>query len=93
MTPFEMVEYKFRIKAPVLVWWQFVRHRTFSFNAQSGRYTPFQEDDFYIPEVWRLQSKDNKQGSDGFLNLESKESQHLFDQLENNYNFSYCMYN
>ena len=26
-TPFEMVEFKFRVRAPVVVWWQWVRHR------------------------------------------------------------------
>lgn len=38
-SPFEQVEFKFRIKAPAVVWWQWVRHRTGSFNFQSGRYT------------------------------------------------------
>src|SRR5687767_5095575 len=27
-TPFEQVEFKFRVRAPVIVWWQWVRHRT-----------------------------------------------------------------
>ncbi len=66
-SPFEMVEFKFRVRAPLVTWWQWVRHRTFNMNAQSGRYTPFEEDDFYVPEVWRLQSKDNKQASEGTL--------------------------
>lgn len=67
MGPFEMVEFKFRINAPVLVFWQWVRHRTQSMNFQSGRYTPFEEDSFYTPEAdaWRKQSAVNKQGSDG----------------------------
>lgn len=64
-SPFEMVEFKFRVRAPVIVWWQWVRHRTWSFNAQSGRYTPFQEDDFYQPATWRRQARDNKQASEG----------------------------
>jgi thymidylate synthase (FAD) len=49
---------------------QWVRHRTFHFqsaNAQSGRYTPFEENDFYVPDVWRRQSVRNKQASDGLL--------------------------
>ena len=33
-TPFEQVEFKFRVRAPVVTWWQWVRHRTWSFNAQ-----------------------------------------------------------
>lgn len=62
-TPFEHVIFKFRVKAPLVVWWQWVRHRTWSFNAQSGRYTPFKEE-FYFPPSWRRQSKTNKQASD-----------------------------
>lgn len=64
-SPFEQVEFKFRVRAPVLVWWQWARHRMWHYNAQSGRYVPFEEDDFYVPGVWRKQSKSNKQGSEG----------------------------
>ncbi len=66
-SPFEMVEFKLRVRAPLVTWWQWVRHRTWSFNAQSGRYTPFQEEDFYVPDVWRRQAEDNKQASAGEL--------------------------
>lgn len=62
-TPFEMIVYKFRIKAPVVVWWQFVRHRIASYNFISGRYVPFSETEIYRPKEWRLQSSSNKQGS------------------------------
>ncbi len=64
-SPFEMVEFKFRVRAPLLTWWQWVRHRTINLNMQSGRYTPFEENDFYVPDVWRLQAQDNKQASEG----------------------------
>ena len=47
-SPFEQVEFKFRVRAPLVTWWQWVRHRTWSMNAQSGRYTPFEEGDFYL---------------------------------------------
>lgn len=66
-TPFEMVEFKFRVRAPLVTWWQWVRHRTASYNAQSGRYSPFAEGDFYVPAEWRLQAADNKQASEGIL--------------------------
>ncbi|PJF40106.1 MAG: thymidylate synthase (FAD), partial [Phototrophicales bacterium] len=56
-SPFEMVEFKFRVRAPLVTWWQWVRHRTWNMNAQSGRYTPFEENDFYVPSVWRKQSR------------------------------------
>lgn len=66
-TPFEMVTFKFRIHAPVLVWWHWVRHRMASYNFVSGRYVPFDEDQFYeiAADQWRLQSTTNKQGSSG----------------------------
>ncbi|MBX7212422.1 MAG: FAD-dependent thymidylate synthase [Thermoflexales bacterium] len=66
-SPFEQVEFKFRVRAPVVTWWQWVRHRTWQFNAQSGRYTPFEENDFYLPDTWRKQSPSNKQASRGAL--------------------------
>jgi thymidylate synthase (FAD) len=66
-SPFEMVEFKFRFKAPLVTWWQMVRHRMTSMNLQSGRYVEFEEDEFYIPSVWRKQSASNKQASDGVI--------------------------
>lgn len=71
-SPFEQVEFKFRVRAPVVVWWQWVRHRTWHYNFQSGRYTPFSEEDIYVPADWRKQSESNKQGSAGnFSDIES----------------------
>jgi len=63
-SPFEMVEFKFRVQAPVIVWWQWVRHRVASYNFVSGRYVPFEETKCYKPDIWRVQSKTNKQGSE-----------------------------
>jgi thymidylate synthase (FAD) len=89
-TPFEMVEFKFRVRAPVVTWWQWVRHRTFSFNAQSGRYTPFDESAFYVvqPDEWRRQSPSNKQASEGLV----EEAGWLTDALERHYTDGYQLY-
>ena len=89
-SPFEMVEFKFRVRAPLVTWWQWVRHRTWSMNAQSGRYTPFQESDFYVPDVWRKQSKDNKQASEGALG--ELENDALTDKLLEHYDQGYRLY-
>jgi len=67
-TPFEMVVVKLRVKAPVVVWWHWVRHRIASYNLQSGRYTAY-SDEVYIPDVWRGQSTANKQASSGAVEL------------------------
>jgi len=89
-SPFEMVEFKFRLRCPLVTWWQIVRHRTLSLNLQSGRYTPFEENDFYVPDVWRLQAKDNKQASEGTLTGPDGEA--LTHDLVEHYARSYALY-
>lgn len=79
-SPFEQVVLKFRIRAPLVTWWQWVRHRTWSFNFQSGRYTEFEDDDFYVPRDWRRQSASNKQASDGLLpESDARELSYMLD--------------
>ncbi len=89
-TPFEQVEFKFRVRAPVLVWWQWSRHRTWSYNAQSGRYTAFEENDFYVPAEWRQQAQSNKQMSEGLLT--DQEGAELTAELLAHYERSYTLY-
>jgi thymidylate synthase (FAD) len=89
-SPFEQVEFKFRVRAPVMVWWQWVRHRTWHYNAQSGRYVPFEERDFYVPDVWRKQSESNKQGSEG--ELAPSEAGPLTQQLIEHYDHGFNLY-
>ena len=61
-SPFEQCSITFNIKMPIFVARQFVRHRTFSLNEISARYTEMKEE-FYIPVKWRDQDTVNKQGS------------------------------
>lgn len=65
-TPFEAVVFNFQIKAPIFVWRQWQRHRTWPFwsiNEQSARYMELTEE-FYVPDVSIIgeQSINNKQG-------------------------------
>lgn len=62
LTPFEMCEYKFRVKCPLFVARQWMRHRTFNYNELSRRYTAAMME-FYTPKRLRGQSVDNKQAS------------------------------
>lgn len=89
-SPFEMVELKFRLRCPLIVWWQLVRHRTANLNLQSGRYTPFEEDDFYVPDVWRQQSESNKQGSEG--EIDPSEGAKLTQALLEHYDQGFKLY-
>lgn len=61
-SPFEAVTFTFEVKAPIFVFRQWHRHRTWSFNEVSARYTELPEE-FYVPELSEIttQSADNKQ--------------------------------
>lgn len=62
-SPFEMVDLKLHIKAPIFVARQWVRHRTASANEISGRYSIL-TNEMYLPDDMQIsfQSSDNKQG-------------------------------
>lgn len=62
-TPFEAMVFTFEVQAPIFVFRQWHRHRTWSYNEVSARYTEL-PDLFYIPAIDQIrpQSKTNKQG-------------------------------
>jgi thymidylate synthase (FAD) len=64
-SPFEHVVFTFEVKAPIFVFRQWHRHRTWSYSEMSGRYAPI-KDDVFIPKVGTIgnQAKDNKQMRD-----------------------------
>lgn len=63
-SPFEQVQFKFRVKCPIFVARQWMRHRTWSFNEQSRRYSD-DTPEFYMPDKFRLQDTKDKQNSSG----------------------------
>jgi|TARA_Y100000296_G_scaffold3549_1_gene4758 thymidylate synthase (FAD) len=90
-SPFRHMMVQFHIKAPEFVMRQWYKHvvgiettssyptKDHAWNEISGRYTPVT--DYYIPEVWRKQSQDNKQASEGELNdLQQKRMTHLYER-------------
>jgi thymidylate synthase (FAD) len=83
-TPSEMVIAKFHIACPIFVMRQLIRHRVLSVNEFSGRYTEC-PDKFYLPEAFRAQSKTNKQGSEGTLEVNK-------DEVADHYKASYELY-
>lgn len=78
-SPFEMAVLKIKVHCPLFVRSQWHRHRTFSYNEISRRYTS-ENLEFYYPEKWRMQDKVNKQGSD------------LIHSQDDNDNFSEWLY-
>lgn len=64
-SPFEAVQFTFEVKAPIFVFRQWHRHRTWSFSEVSGRYAELPEE-YFLPDPWLVgePSKDNKQVRD-----------------------------
>ena len=83
-SPFRHLQVQFHVKAPEFVMRQWYKHvvgiettsnsstKDHAWNEISGRYVPVE--DYYIPSVFRKQSEDNKQASEGEI-----ESQDLAD--------------
>ena len=91
-SPFRHLQVQFHIKAPEFVMRQWYKHvvgiettsnsatKDHAWNEISGRYVPVE--DFYIPEVWRKQSEDNKQASEGELDdLQQKRMTATFNEF------------
>ncbi|MCE1228742.1 MAG: FAD-dependent thymidylate synthase [Firmicutes bacterium] len=73
--PFRHAYLTFHVKAPIFVFRQWMKHRIASdFNEISGRYVEFREDEYFVPEAFRLQAKVNKQGSEGELPPEHRKA-------------------
>jgi len=65
-SPFEHVTFQFLVKCPIFVARQWMRHRTWSYNEVSRRYTS-DNIEFYIPNKLRRQSIGDKQMSEGTI--------------------------
>jgi len=62
-TPFEQNSLKFRVKCPIYIARQWMKHRCWVFNEISARYTIF-DNTVYKPDEFRKQAVRNKQASD-----------------------------
>lgn len=73
-SPFEQASITWELKMPIFVMRQFVRHRTFRLNEQSGRYGEMSPE-FYVPDEWRVGSKEDKQ-----MSVFNEESSYHWDE-------------
>lgn len=73
MTPFEYQHATFMIECPLFIRSQIHRHRTFSFNEISRRYTS-EDIEFWVPTTWRKQAESNRQASSGDVSHQVAES-------------------
>ena len=84
-SPFEMGELIVKATAPLDIAEQWKRHRTFSYNQISLRYTVAEKDNYFIPETLRIQSKTNKQGSDGAVDNQDLCQSIMQESIENSF--------
>jgi thymidylate synthase (FAD) len=77
MSPFGHAFASFRVKAPIFVARQLVKHKFIRWNEVSRRYTT-ENIEFYEPDVWRGRSADKKQGSDGVVIVEGMDVGRLY---------------
>lgn len=71
-TPFEMVDLKFEVRAPIFVFREWHRHRIASINEMSGRYTEL-ERLFYVPHRDQIREQKGKPGAYFYERVESEE--------------------
>ncbi len=79
-SPFEHNQFSFRVKAPIFVTRQWMRHRMASYNEISYRYVNVPME-FYTPHQWRYQDPVNRQASHG--SFENEEMRKIYqDTIE-----------
>ena len=92
-SPFRHLQVQFHIKAPEFVMRQWYKHvvgiettsnsstKDHAWNEISGRYVEY--DEFYEPTEFRKQSEDNKQASDGLIELQNN-TRSLWESTQQN---------
>lgn len=83
-TPFEHSVFKFRVKAPIFVTREWMRHRWSSFNEMSMRYHIPPVIDYYIPAQNAIRKQVGKPGSYSFEEIDDDETKRLFTLLMQN---------
>lgn len=90
LTPFEHCSLTILIKCPLFIRSQIHRHRTFSYNEISRRYTS-ENIEFFIPSTIREQHSSSKQCSGGSFDI--LESLNVKQDMEDHHNASLKLYN
>jgi thymidylate synthase (FAD) len=90
-TPFEHSTMTFYIHAPIFVFREFMRHRTFSFNEESGRYRQL-EPVFYLPGADRKLVQTGKPGAYEFTPGSDEQHELVADVARDAYRQAYDAY-
>lgn len=77
-TPLEHSVFKFRIKAPIFVTREWMRHRWSSFNEMSMRYHQPENIDYYTPSYDKIRKQVGKPGAYSFEEISDPEIKDAF---------------
>ncbi|WP_214327933.1 FAD-dependent thymidylate synthase [Nonomuraea sediminis] len=90
-TPFEHSSMTFYVRAPIFVFREFMRHRTFSYNEESGRYRKL-DPVFYVPAPDRKLVQIGKPGKYEFVDGSAEQHKLVTDITKDSYRRSYEAY-
>lgn len=90
-TPFEHSSMTFYVRAPIFVFREFMRHRTFSYNEESGRYRKL-EPEFYVPGPERKLVQIGKPGKYDFVDGSAEQHKLVTEATEASYRQAYRAY-
>jgi thymidylate synthase (FAD) len=90
-TPFEHSSMTFYVQAPIFVFREFMRHRTFSYNEESGRYRRL-EPVFYTPAPERKLVQQGKPGAYEFVDGTAEQHKLVTEAVEDSCRHAYAAY-
>jgi thymidylate synthase (FAD) len=90
-TPFEHSTMTFYVRAPIFVFREFMRHRTFSYNEESGRYREL-EPEFYVPGPERKLVQVGKAGRYDFVAGTPEQHKLVTEATRESYRQAYAAY-
>lgn len=79
-SPFEAPVFRLRVKCPIFVAREWMRHRVGSYNEVSGRYSEL-ERNFYIPDLEQMRTQVGKPGAYTFEAMEHPKALHAVEIL------------
>ena len=90
-SPFEHSVMTFHVRAPIFVWREHMRHRTASYNEESGRYRVL-EPEFYVPAPERPLVQIGKAGAYEFIPGTVEQQELATDTIKGSCRASYAAY-
>jgi thymidylate synthase (FAD) len=90
-TPFEHSTMTFYVRAPIFVFREFMRHRTFSYNEESGRYRELAPE-FYVPGADRKLVQQGKPGKYDFVEGTPEQHKLVTEATKDAYRRAYAAY-